>query len=336
LATPVWYRHTVHRNRPPSFIIETIGPIAEWLIDRLFLSSVIIAPVALIAAILSALNGSWLVALMCLAVAVFAGVGIRARFVTPFQLMVKRLEMKDLGLQSPSPNLQSLKVVFFSDLHAGKFKRREWVQRVVDTVNVQSPDLILIGGDFTGKTDCCELRELLEPLAHLRAPMGVFGVFGNHDHGIPGPDHSGELTDLLPKLGVRLMKNECAHLRDGTQLIGVEEIWTERADLHGALAQCADPTTRTLILGHNPDLLLRIDKEHPALNPQRTLFLFGHTHHGQIYLPFAPGLAVPIKSNYYRGIYRTPYGTAYVSSGVGENTTPTRINTKPEIIVLEF
>jgi hypothetical protein len=326
----------VHRNRPSNFIIETIGPLAEWLIDKVFLSSAVIAPVALAGAVFFALNEAWPGALVCLAAAVLAGIGIRARFVTPFQLVIKRLEMRDLGLQSPIPSRQSLRVAFFSDLHVGKFKRREWVQRIVDLVNAQAPDVVLIGGDFVGKIECCELHELLEPLAHLRAPLGAFGVFGNHDHGIPGPDHSDELAVLLPKLGVRVMRNECVHLRDGTQLIGVEEIWTKRADLHGAMAQCADLTERTLILGHNPDLLLRIEAEHPALSPDRTLFLFGHTHQGQIHLPFAPGLAIPIKSDYYRGIYRTPYGAVYVSSGVGENTTPTRLNTTPEVVVIDF
>jgi predicted MPP superfamily phosphohydrolase len=329
-------------SHPSNFIIETAGPIAEWLIDKLFLSSALVAPVAAAGAVLLALRGQWLWSLVGLLAAILATIGIYARFVAPFRLTVKRLEIRDLGLRSPPQgrsavsHLQSLRVVFFSDLHTGRYKGRDWVQRVVAAVNAQSPDLVLIGGDFVGKTDRRELKDLLAPLAQLRAPLGVFGVFGNHDHGIPGPDHAAELAELLPSLGVRVLRNECVHLRDHTQLIGVEEIWTRRDDLQGALAQCADPAERTLILGHNPDLLLRIDAEHPALSPDRTLFLFGHTHQGQIYLPFAPGLAIPIKSDYYRGIYRTPYGAAYVSSGVGETTTPTRLNAAPEIVVIEF
>jgi predicted MPP superfamily phosphohydrolase len=324
----------VRHDRPSNLIIETIGPIAEWLIDKVFLSSVVIAPLGLVGAGLFAINGLPLSSLACLLITGLALIGIHARFIAPFRLTVKKLDIGELGLTGP--NSKSLRVAFFSDLHAGKYKRRDWVQRVVDMANAQSPDLVLIGGDFVGKTKCCDIEELLSPLAQLRAPLGVFGVLGNHDHGIPGPDHSEELAELLPRLGVRLMCNECAHLCDRTQLIGIEEIWTERDDLPGALAQCSNPAERTLVLGHNPDLLLRIDAQHPALHPQRTLFLFGHTHQGQIYLPFAPGLAVPIESQYYRGIYRTPYGAAYVSSGVGENTTPTRLNTRPEVVVIEL
>jgi predicted MPP superfamily phosphohydrolase len=136
-------------------------------------------------------------------------------------------------------------------------------------------------------------------------------------------------------LGVRVLRNECAPARE-VRVVGVEEIWTDLDDLRGALEQCAGWDSRTIVLGHNPDLLLRIEAQHPALDPARTLFLFGHTHQGQIYIPFLPGLAVPIESKFYRGIYRTPFGVAYVSAGCGENTTPTRLNTRPEIVVIDL
>jgi predicted MPP superfamily phosphohydrolase len=331
----------VRQDRPSDFIVKSFGPAAEWLIDKIFLSSVVVAPAAVLGALVCLVNGWPLLALAALVVAGVATVGIYARFIAPFRLAVRHLTLHDLGLDPIQHSRRSargtkpIRIVFFSDLHVGEFKRQNWADRVVDLVNAQSPDLVLIGGDFVGRTRCCVLAELLSPLRRLQAPLGAYGVLGNHDHGIPGRDHSEELTALLPQLGVRLLRNECVHV-GGLQLIGVAEIWTERDDLHGALGQCSDPDARTLVLGHNPDLMLRIDAEHPALRAERTLFLFGHTHQGQIYIPFLPGLGVPIKSTFYRGIYRTPYGALYVSSGCGENTTPTRLNTRPEIVVVDL
>jgi predicted MPP superfamily phosphohydrolase len=72
------------------------------------------------------------------------------------------------------------------------------------------------------------------------------------------------------------------------------------------------------------------------MHPKHTLFLFGHTHHGQIHLPFAPSVAIPTDSDFYRGVYRLKQGTIYVSSGTGETTTPTRLNAPPEIVVIEI
>lgn len=331
----------VQSGHPTNAVGRAVHHIGEWSIDKLFASSAIVAPAGAIIAVIALLNGQALLGLASVLVAALGAVGIHARFIAPFQLKVTTLARSDLGLtiardsQLPVADARPRRIVFFSDLHVGEFKRQDWVRRVVDLVNAQSPDVVLIGGDFVGRTECCHLAELLEPLCELRAPHGAYGVLGNHDHGMPGPDHSEELARLLPALGVRLMRNECAHI-DGLRIIGVEEIWTERDDLRGALERCADAAARTVVLGHNPDLLLRIDAAHPALHPDHTLFLFGHTHQGQIHIPFLPGLAVPIESNYYRGIFRTPYGAAYVSSGVGENTTPTRLNTRPEIVVIDL
>jgi len=333
----------VHRNRPSNFLVKSVGPWSEWAIDKIFLLSIVVAPVAFIAAVYFGIIGNWLSAIGCALIVPLATLGIYARYVAPWQIRVKRLVARDLGefatlhvslstLHSPLP---PLRFVFFSDLHLGKFKRGAWMQKVVDAVNVQQPDVVLIGGDFVGHTERCDLRELLAPLSQLRASLGVFAVLGNHDHGIPGPDHADELARLLPLLNVRLLHNECVRLSNDLRLVGVAELWAHQDDLPRALESCDNTAGRVLVLGHNPDLMLRVEREYPNLHTHDAFFLFGHTHQGQIYLPFAPGLAIPIKSNYYRGSYHTPRGSFYVSSGLGESATPTRLNTWPEIVVFE-
>lgn len=338
---PVHRQQLSRPQRSSNFIVKSVGHYSEWLIDKVATASIGVAPLALVAGIYSTAIGYWLLTIGFFIVTVLAAVGIFARFIAPWQLRVKRLAPADLGSfinpKSQIANRKSIKVVFFSDLHLGLYKRQAWAQRVVDLVNAQSPDLVLIGGDLVGQTKCCDIGELLAPLAGLRAPLGVFATLGNHDHGLPGPDHSGDLAEILPRLGVRLLCNECVRLRDDLRLVGVEEIWADRDDLPRAMAACDDDSGRLLVLGHNPDLMLRIEQDYADLNldTRDAFFLFGHTHQGQIYLPFAPGAAIPIKSRYYRGVFHTPHGSFYVSSGLGESGTPTRLGTWPEIVVFE-
>jgi predicted MPP superfamily phosphohydrolase len=327
----------VHDRQPSNNIVKSVGPLFEFLFEKTFFFSPVIALIAAAGALLFFMNGAIAPGVLALLAVVCAMIGVYARFYVPFQLRVTRLNTGELGVPSlQSPGRQPFKVVFFSDLHAGLYKRQAWGQRIVDAVNAESPDVVLIGGDFVGKTECCDLKELLAPLAGLKPRVGAYAVLGNHDYGLPDIDHSQELIHLLHAMNIRVIHNECVPLRDDLRLLGVDEIWTEKDDLAGALARCEACAERTLVLGHNPDLILRLGEAHESLRQHGAFFLFGHTHHGQIHLPFAPGLAVPIKSEYYRGMYHIPFGAMYVSAGVGESGTPTRLNTWPEIVVFEI
>lgn len=342
----------VQYARPSNLIIKSIRFIAEWLIDWLFLSTVVVAPLAVVAAVYFFAQRAWLPALACLVLGALAALGIYARFFAPWELRVKHLELTPLQRHIASAphaataghehsHRRPLKVVFFSDLHVGQFKRQHWAERVVAAVNAQSPDLILIGGDFVGRTHCCDVAELLAPLRGLRATHGVYAVLGNHDYGIPGPDHSDDLVVILPSLNIHVLRNECVRIGADVRVIGVDELWAGRDDLAAALEHCGacdervNPITRTIVLGHNPDLMLKIEAAFPEPVLKNAFFIFGHTHQGQIRIPLLHRLAVPIKSHFYRGLYHTRYGLLYVSSGCGENSTPTRLNTWPEIVVFE-
>ncbi|GIV84621.1 MAG: hypothetical protein KatS3mg052_1628 [Candidatus Roseilinea sp.] len=328
-------------SRPSDSLARSVQPFAEWMIDWVFLSSVVVAPLAAFAAIYHSFAGAVAQAIACATAAAAAAWGAYARFVAPWQLRVKHLKIAPRREPASegattAASRPPLKVVFFSDLHLGRFKRQDWAQRIVEAVNAQSPDLVLIGGDFVGKTECCDIADLLAPLRRLQATHGVYAVLGNHDYGIPGPDHSDELIQLLPQLNIRLLRNECVAVGDDVLLVGVDELWAGRDDLRGALASYRRaPNARVIVLGHNPDLMLKLDghRAHPLL--QDAFFIFGHTHQGQIYIPLLPGLAIPVQSKFYRGLYHTPHGMAYVSAGCGENTTPTRLNTWPEIVVFD-
>jgi predicted MPP superfamily phosphohydrolase len=181
---------------------------------------------------------------------------------------------------------------------------------VVALVNSLQPDVILVGGDFVEHPGSRKVEDLLAPLAGLNAPHKL-AVFGNHDHGQPGTDRTAQLAALLGGYGIRPLVNECAHIVVGQtaiNVIGPDEHWVGKADLTGSFAACAAPAALSIVLGHNPDALAALPADAPSPAPERTVWLFGHTHAGQIYLPFAPGLGVPITSQFWRGWFTTPRG----------------------------
>ena len=313
-------------------IVYSFGDLADALADPIFKSSALIAPAALAGAIACATAGMPVLAAALTVLFALGCVGIFARFVAPFRLRVTKLDGEKMI--KPGTSGARLRVVFFSDLHLGQFKQAAWMQKVVDLVNAQSPDLVLIGGDFIGRLRGRELAPLFAPLKDLRATQGVFAVLGNHDYGIPGPDHSAELFALLPALGVTVMRNSCQQIGEGVMLLGLDELWAAGSDYRAAQGQCQHAGAITLVLGHNPDAMDKIPVS-AVRDPERSLYLFGHTHGGQIRVPGFPGAAIPIKGTLYRGSYSLPQGRVYVSCGLGENTSPTRLGTVPEIVVFD-
>lgn len=319
--------------------VYSFSAFVDRAIDPFFKSSALIAPVGAAAAMGFAASGMLWPAVVSGLLGLVGAVGVYARFVAPFRLKVKRLDARKFidmpAADAAGSSGRRLRVCFFSDMHLGEFKRQAWASMLVNRVNAEQPDLVLIGGDFVGKVDCCELDELFAPLAELRAKHGVYAVLGNHDYGIPGPDLSNDLLEMLPRYGVRALRNGCVQIDDGVHLVGLDELWASGADFHGAASACAKPGAITLVLGHNPDVMSDIATD-KVRDPRRTLFLFGHTHHGQIRVPFMPGAAIPIVGTLYRGMYKLPQGAVYVSAGTGENTSPTRLGTVPEIVVFDL
>jgi hypothetical protein len=298
----------------------------ERAVDVVVLSAVAVLPAGVLFAAWQVLAGEFVLAGIGAAAAAAGAVGVYTRLILPFQLRVKRLVFP----LSPVSNSQSpLKVVFFSDLHVGRFKQADWTHKVVELANAQHPDVVLLGGDFVGHLESHAIAGMLEPLRDLRARLGVYAVLGNHDYGLPGEDVSALLLELLKSYNVRVLRNERVLVADRLQIVGIDELWDGHSDVPRAFADAAPDVPRTIVLGHNPDLMMQI--------PQRAdLFIFGHTHGGQIYIPGLSRLIVPVRGPLYRGEHHLPQGLVYVSSGVGETTTPTRLFTHVEVVAMEL
>jgi predicted MPP superfamily phosphohydrolase len=191
----------------------------------------------------------------------------------------------------------------------------------------ERPDLIVLGGDYVtwgGDRNRSGDRGYVVPsaeiLGRLSAPLGVYGILGNHDD-----DH--DMPAALASRGVHMLKDARTRLtvhNETLELVGLR-FWTKKAADIAALVRGARGTV--ILLAHDPRRLTEAE----AL--KIPLVLSGHTHGGQVVLPVAGAVAArefPVVS----GVARRATTTIFVSRGVGTVYVPIRINCPAEVAVL--
>ena len=191
---------------------------------------------------------------------------------------------------------------------------------------LSAPDVILVGGDVV-TADLRELDSSRLDLRSLDAPLGVYGVLGNHDH---YTRDSATVLRVLRESGVEMLHNSSVDIvREGARLslAGVDDMNAGQPDLDAALSRTGRPV---LLLSHNPDLFV------DAADRGVDLMLSGHTHGGQIRIP---GLGVIVRqSRFYldEGGYRLGRAQLVVSRGLGVTGVPLRIGCPPEGVLVRL
>jgi predicted MPP superfamily phosphohydrolase len=218
-------------------------------------------------------------------------------------------------------------IAILSDLHIGRFIRLPYVRRVMEIVQSLAPDLVALAGDYLIRNG--ELAgEILDCFRSLRAPLGVFAVLGNHDHW----HRPKQVRAALESAGIVVLVNSHRMISRGGAalcLAGVDDAWESRADVAAALAGAPEEAPHVL-LRHNPDFAELLP---PA--PRVDLMLSGHTHGGQVRLPFLTNLLAPIRhKKYLQGLVRGPRCPVYVCRGAGAIGIPLRFRCPPEITLL--
>ncbi len=240
---------------------------------------------------------------------------------------------------------ESLKIAVIADTHVGPYKNAAFLERAVRTINAQLPDLVIMPGDFLydENTDITALA----PLAKLRAPLGVFAVIGNHDaghflsvlvnHHVPYEerDRSDEVEAYLEQLGITVLRNESyiLNLAHGKMAVaGTDDVWSASHSLSGALMDVPDDMP-LILASHNPDIILNTDSH------RAELIISGHTHGGQIRLPFigpVPPMPDRLGRAYDQGLFFVDTDTTLaITRGIGETLARARLLAWPEVMVLE-
>jgi len=249
------------------------------------------------------------------------------------------------NISLPFPLHESVKIAVISDLHVGPYKGAGFVKRIVARINRERPDVVLIAGDLVLSDEVTpEAIVALTPLKDLRPALGTYVVMGNHDHSIyrlfspeqrRPPDRSDLITEALKGLGLIVLKNTQSELRIGDELLriaGIEEALSGQADIVKTL-QNAGTGSPVILMSHNPDIIL------DPMSRLATLIIAGHTHGGQIRLPwYGPVSALPtrIGRKFDQGIFRLDGGaTLAITRGVGESGPRARLFAPPEIMIIQ-
>ena len=216
--------------------------------------------------------------------------------------------------------LRGLRVGVLTDVHRSRFISHEMVASAVRMLLAESPDIILLGGDYVSFGDRRYVHPAAEALAPLSAPHGVIAVLGNHDD-------DREMPAALAAKGFTVLKDARTRLTirgESVDFAGIR-FWTYKSIDIAHVLRGALPLT--FLLAHTPKRLLEAQQlAVPAV-------LSGHTHGGQIVLPGIGAVAArefPVIA----GIEQRQGTTIFVSRGVGTVYVPVRINCPPEVAVL--
>ncbi|HEY5610188.1 MAG TPA: metallophosphoesterase [Thermoanaerobaculia bacterium] len=215
------------------------------------------------------------------------------------------------------------KIAFLSDTHVAPFMRRDLYREIVAQIRKRETDLVLLGGDYvTWKRHIPLMAELL--IGDMQPPDGIYGVLGNHDYWAGAQ----AVIDALRSRDVRFLVNQSVELARGDaviDLVGIDEVYRGDPDLEKAFTNV--PGDRPCLgVSHHPDIIDWIG------NHRFDLLVCGHTHGGQIRVPYFGALVVPSRheSKYAAGFFRERNTLMYVGRGIGA-VPPIRILCKPEL-----
>ncbi|MCU4350622.1 metallophosphoesterase [Acinetobacter ursingii] len=250
---------------------------------------------------------------------------IYARFIEPHLVHVRQHQYR---LNPNQPFAKSVKVALIADLHVGLYSGHERQLRIiVEKLNQAQPDIVVVAGDWTYEPEH-KLAEELQVLRQIQAP--VYSVPGNHDEQYPGPPIQELLKHALDVNNVIDIEGKIVEF-DEFRLIGIGDLWAGKTDMRFMPELPQDKPW--LILSHNPDTVDMV----PEL-PSRPLMLSGHTHGGQVELPWITNYIMKKVSilGHKKGFYEHEHADVFVTVGTGMVGVPFRFRVPPTIDIIEL
>ncbi len=239
---------------------------------------------------------------------------------------LKQIEENHYTLHHPalSESLNGVTLTQLSDIHMGRWVKPSHIEQLVERVNHDSPDLVVLTGDYVGynKED---IGRCARALSGLEQPS--FAVLGNHDHWADS-----ELAKkMFEDTPIRLLSNELIEHapRQGApalHIIGVDDHVTGHADVGAAFASHDPEQAFGLVLNHVPSIAP------DCAQAGGHLILSGHTHNFQFNIPrLTNRLARTFGVRYYAGTYRIQDAILYINRGLGSASWPWRVRATPEV-----
>lgn len=261
---------------------------------------------------------------------------------TSGQVELVRVPVKLMNLPAA---LKGLKIGLLSDLHASFVVSDGLIRAAGELIMSEKPDLIVMTGDYisgstrflsgsVGEFNKGHLLGCIEALSGMKAPLGIYGVLGNHDFWSGAEAVKEICTMFTARIGMTWLRNRNVELsKNGASfyLLGVDDYWDPACSFPAACQGMGSGAVR-ILLSHNPDI-----NDEISLSRQRIdLVLSGHTHGGQVVMPFIGQPVMPSRSGqkYRAGLVRDGDRQTYITRGVGCLLAPLRFNCPPEATVL--
>ncbi|MEO8735214.1 MAG: metallophosphoesterase [Edaphobacter sp.] len=267
------------------------------------------------------------------------GAGATAAGVALYSGEISRHEIDLVPLAIAIPNLPSafngFRIAQISDIHLDEFTEPTFLERVVHHVNALAADMVLLTGDFVTHGSLTFIdshhaaRRCGEILSTLTCPLR-YAILGNHDVSVSAP----LVIQSLTANGIPVLVDQHVPIeRNGSRfwLCGVNDPGTTNPQLE--LAVPPFPDGPVIPMAHEPDYADTV-LDHPR-GHLVDVMLAGHTHGGQIRLPFlGPLVLPPMGKKYAEGLFHLNHMQLYVNRGIGAVGIPFRLNCPPEITII--
>jgi hypothetical protein len=248
-----------------------------------------------------------------------------ARFIEPVLLTVQYE-----NIYSDSLSDKNIKIIQFSDTHISEFFDVDNLKKTVNKINNENPHIVIFTGDLIDQYNKYEdrdnIHEIGEVLSEINAPLGKYAIYGNHDYG-GGAENV--YRQIMADGGFELLVNEKANIEEyNINIIGMDDSIFGTFDKE-IIVSYLDEDCFNIILSHEPDVA-----EH-FLEYNADLFVCGHSHGGQVNLPFI-NYTPPLAQRYVRGMYAIDnyrQTKIYVNVGLGTSKIPMRFMAAPELTV---
>ena len=262
-------------------------------------------------------------------------------FIEPRMLEINRYVVQDSGLKG-------VKIVFASDFHIKPYGKKR-LDKIVNLINAENPDLVLSAGDYVcghPKHSTMPIDKIAQKLGNIKSKYGFYTTLGNHD-GWYGAE---TIASALEKNNIKVLSNKNVRIDINGQkfyIAGVEDLMTGEPRIYKALEGIDEHKDFVIMLSHTPDMF-------PKIPNDIKLTLAGHTHGGQVRIPFLGSIftASNYGDKYALGWIREvdnktvkpekskpislAHKTLFTTKGLGVSIFPFRFNCVPEIDVIEF
>ncbi len=246
---------------------------------------------------------------------------IYSRYIEPYWLKVNEYKIENNIIPS---SFNGIKIVQFSDVHYGRTVDLKYLKKIVNLINLQKPDLVFFTGDFIDKDIKLsneELENIKEELNKIESTLGNYAVTGNHD--------IKQLSDFKTIIDNNfiLLNNEekIIYYKDNEpiSIIGLSDM--SETEVNYEVFNNKNNYYK-IILAHEPDEIINIKQYN--IN----LMLSGHSHGGQVRIPFIGTIFTPKGSKqYYDEYYKVDDIDLYISNGIGTSKINFRFLSQPSI-----